>query len=37
MLKLSKLLEGVASWEHSGVEGPRSRQFVVALPASLRL
>ena len=37
MLKLSKLSEAVASWEHCGAEGPRSRQFAVALPASLSL
>jgi hypothetical protein len=37
MLKLSKFLEAVASWEHSGAEGLRSRQFAVALSASLRL
>jgi hypothetical protein len=37
MLKLSKLLAAVASWEHSGAEGPRSQQFAVALSASLRL
>jgi len=37
MLKLSKLSEAVASWEHCGAEGLRSWQFAVALPASLSL